>query len=154
METLYQQMTRFFQTDGWPCQADGASTLQTSCQGEHGRWFCLASAREDPAQFVMYSMFPVRIPALKRMRVAEYLLRANYGLVIGNFELDLDEGELRFRTSLDIQDTAFPSELLKPLVYTNVRMMDRYLPGLMAVLYAELTPQAALRLVEADEAVA
>ena len=154
MGILYEQMAKFFQTDGWPCQADGESTLQTSCQGENGRWFCHASAREDPALFVMYSMFPVTIPEAKRMRVAEYLMRANYGLVIGNFELDLDGGELRFRTSLDIEDAAFASELLKPLVYTNVRMMDRYLPGLMAVLYDEITPKAALSLVEADEAAA
>lgn len=154
MGTLYERMAKFFQTDGWPCQADGDSTLQTSCRGENGRWFCRARAQEDPARFVMYSMFPIRIPAPKRVRVAEYLLRANYGLVIGNFELDLDEGELRFRTSLDIKDAAFTSELLKPLVYTNVRMMDRYLPGLMAVLYDEVTPKAALRLVEADDAAA
>lgn len=32
-------------------------------------------------------------------RTAEFLTRANYGLVFGNFEMDMHDGEIRYKPS-------------------------------------------------------
>ena len=36
----------------------------------------------------------------------------------------------------------------RPLIYTNVLMMDKYLSGLMAVVYADVSPAEAVRKIE------
>jgi hypothetical protein len=41
-------------------------------------------------------------------------------------------------------------DLFVPLIYANVATMDRYLPGVMAVLYAGLTPAGAIDQIEAQ----
>jgi hypothetical protein len=40
------------------------------------------------------------------------------------------------------------SALSKRLVYTNVLMMDKYLPGIMAVIYGGVSPEQAIAQVE------
>ncbi|MBD0342851.1 MAG: YbjN domain-containing protein, partial [Microcoleus sp. Co-bin12] len=58
--------------------------------------------------------------------------RANYGTIIGNFELDFASGEIRYKTSIDVEGSTLTFPQIKQLVYTNVMMMDRYLPGIMS----------------------
>ena len=54
-------------------------------QGENGSWTCYAQTREDDQQFLFYALCPIRAPDKKRAAVAEFITRANYGMVIGNF---------------------------------------------------------------------
>jgi hypothetical protein len=68
--------------------------------------------------------------------------------LIGNFELDLVDGEIRFKTSNDVKNDRLSSALFQPLVYTNVVMMDRYLPGIMAVIYGGVSPENAIAQIE------
>ena len=73
-------------------------------------------------------------PGERMAAVAEFITRANYGLIIGNFELDFSDGEIRYKTSLDVEGDRLSQALIKQLVYTNVLTMDQYLPGILAVL--------------------
>ena len=125
----------FFTEDDWHfTKIKGEPVLQMVFQGEHGKWTCYAKARQEQEQFIFYSVSPVNAPENKRLAVAEFLTRANYGTIIGNFELDFASGEIRYKTSIDVKGNFLSSEALKQLVYTNVMMMDRYLPGIMAVI--------------------
>jgi hypothetical protein len=147
--TLIETLTRFFADNEWPVTplAD-ESVLQLAFQGTHGRWLCFAQAREDMSQVVFYSVAPVQIPEEKRLAVSEFITRANYGLILGNFELDFADGELRYKTSLDTDGTLLTDQLLQPITFANVSTMDRYLPGLMAVLYGNVPPAAAVEQIE------
>ncbi len=80
--------------------------------------------------------------------MAESLTRINYGLILGNFEMDYADGEVRFKTSMDVEDSELTPELIKPVVFANLGMMDRYWPTLTALVEGRLEPQAALALVE------
>ena len=72
-------------------------------KGKTGRWECIARAREEERQIIFYSIIDVFAPEDKRHLVAELLTRANFGMIIGNFEMDFSDGELRFKTSLDVE---------------------------------------------------
>ena len=82
------------------------------------------------------------------MAIAHFLTLTNYGLIIGNFELDLSDCEIRYKTSIDVEGDRLTPALIKRLVYTNVTMMDQYLPG---ILEQGVTPKAAICLVEQGE---
>jgi hypothetical protein len=65
--------------------------------------------------------------------MGEFLHRANYGMRFGCFEMDYDDGEIRFKNSVNCKDD-FPShESIKNLCYIPVVMADRYGNGILAV---------------------
>jgi hypothetical protein len=83
------------------------------------------------------------------MAVVEFLTRANYGGVVGNFEMDLERGEVRYRTSLGVGNATLSPDLIRPLIHINLIMMDNYLPGLLAVAFGNASPELAIQQVEA-----
>ena len=116
--------------------------------GKHGTWDCYAKTREDAQQIVFYSICPTTAPTEKHAAVAEFITRANYGLIIGNFELDFSDGEIRYKTSLDIEGDRLTPALVKQLVYANVLTLDQYLPGILAVIEGSSSPEEAIAAVE------
>ena len=77
-----------------------------------------------------------------------FLTRANYGLLIGNFEMDYNDGEVRYKTSIDVEGDRLSKALVKRLVYDNLAVMDRYLPGVLSVIYGGASPTEAIAQVE------
>lgn len=146
---IFAEMVNFFQQDEWPFyQVERQPVLQIAFQGDNGKWTCFARAREQQQQMVFYSIFPVNVPENKRMAVAEFITRANYGMIIGNFELDFTDGEIRYKTSIDVEGDRLSFALIKRLVYANVTMMDEYLPGIMSIIYGEAEAGDAIAQIE------
>lgn len=145
MDTLLGALQRFMEQDNWPVEvvADRAA-LRTVFAGANGQWTCYGQTLEELRQAVFYSQCPANASPERRVSVAEYLTRANYGLVMGNFEMDFDDGAIRFKTSVDVSEGELTQALARNLLYTNVLMMDRYLPGIMLVNYAGQSPVEAL----------
>lgn len=151
MAGIFDTVVQFFEQDAWSfSQPVDEPILQTGFQGDNANWTCYAEVREEYEQFAFFSVCPVNAPEGKRMAMAEFLVRANYGLVIGNFEMDFDDGEIRYKTSLDVRGDELSVSLVKNAVYMNVLMMDRYLPGIMAVLYGGVSPAEAIAQLEAE----
>ena len=118
---IFEEMVNFFKEDDWPFyEVEGKPILQMAFQGENGKWTCYAKARVEQEQFVFYSVCPVNAPENKRQAVAEFLTRANSGMIIGNFELDFADGGIRYKTSIDVDGDTLSSALIKRLVYANV----------------------------------
>lgn len=151
--TVLEKLAKMLAQDGWPVEElDDPVALRTMFQGENGKWVCYAHTREDRDQLVFYSYCPVTVPSTNYLAVGEFLHRANFGLILGNFEMDFEQGEIRFRTSLDCEEVEYTDALIQPLVYANVMMMDVYLPGLMAVAFGSVSPQDALKEIESEQA--
>jgi len=149
MGAMFKEMLFFFEEDDWPFDPiENQPAIRTGFSGDNGQWMCYAHAREETDQFVFYSVLPASAPANKRDAAAEFITRANYGMVIGNFEMNYEDGEIRYKTSLDIEGDELSFALIKQAVYANVATVDRYLPGLMAVIFADVTPADAIAKVE------
>ena len=97
---------------------------------------------------LFYSYCPVKVPENKRPLVGDFLTRANYGLLVGNFEMDYNDGEVRYKTSIDVEGNKLSVALVKRLVYDNLAVMDRYLPGVLSVIYGGASPTEAIAQVE------
>jgi hypothetical protein len=146
---IFQEIVNFFTEDDWPfTKIQGEPVLITAFQGENGKWTCYAKARVEQEQFVFYSICPINAPENKRLTIAEFLARANSGMIIGNFELDFADGEIRYKTSIDVQGDFLSFELIKQLVYANVTMMDEYIPGIMSVIDGDVLPVDAIAQIE------
>ncbi|AIA56533.1 type III secretion system chaperone family protein [Acidithiobacillus caldus] len=64
----------------------------------------------------------------------EFLTRANYGLPLGNFELDLADHELNFKNSVQLPERCVAPDILKPYLLQAVETCNFYLPGIREVL--------------------
>lgn len=111
----------------------------TGDNGQFGLYFTMNNGR-----LLVRSLAPNNAPAAKRSEMAEFLTRANYGLAIGNFEMDFRDGEIAYKTGVTTGGEPVEDWLLKDLVYINCLMMDKYFPAMMQVLYSGVTPEAAL----------
>lgn len=117
--------------------------------GKNGTYSCLLQIHPERPLVVFYSHVQCRVPAEKRLALAEFLTRANYGLWLGNFELDFSDGEIRYKTSLHLGDGILTAEMLSAMLRSNVGTMDRYLPGIMSVLWNDVSAEDAVGMSEA-----
>jgi hypothetical protein len=132
---LLDNLKRVFTDNGWPfTEVQGAPVLLGVLSGPAGSWSFYAQAVEEKDLILLYSICPQRVPPDRRLAVAEYLTRANYGLAAGNFELDLDDGEVRYKSALPIQGDGPDAIALKRLMRANGIAMETYLPGITAVI--------------------
>ena len=116
MGAIFDAVVQFFEEDEWPYrQMEDRPVLRTGFNGSNGEWACYAQVREDLDQFMFYSVLSAKAPEEKRMAIAEFLTRANYGLRIGNFELDFSDGEIRYKTSIDVENDRLTPALVKTL---------------------------------------
>jgi hypothetical protein len=145
----FQTLGDFLTEDEWhPQQLEDRYIYRMGFSGTNGQVVCYAQIRVDLEQLVFYVMCPVKVPEDKRSAMAEFIARANYGLRIGNFELDFSDGEVRYKSSLDFEDVALESQLIHNAIYPAVQTMDRYLPGLMGVIYGNKMPAEAVAEIE------
>ena len=110
------------------------STVSFTHAGDQRTWEVFCRSRHPVPQVMVYSLHPRIVPEDRRLAMMELLTRANYGLVIGNFEMDPDDGELRFKTSIDFGSDRLSGALLARLVQHNLDAFEQYLPAVEAVI--------------------
>ncbi|NER82917.1 MAG: YbjN domain-containing protein, partial [Leptolyngbya sp. SIO1D8] len=143
---------QFFDEDDWAyAQLSDPSILQLAFQGNAGRWICLTQSNDAAEQVVFYSICPITVPETQYGPMLELLMRANEGLVIGNFELDFSKGEIRYKTSLDVEGDRLTPALMRRIVYSNVQTLDTYLPAIISVLSGDFSPTDAIAHIEQEE---
>jgi hypothetical protein len=64
-------------------------------------------------------------------------------MAIGNFEMDLNDGEVRIKNTVDFQGSHLSVDMVKHMTGISAAMMDRFIPGLMAVIYGGKDPKVA-----------
>ena len=145
----FATLSEFLQEDGWhPQQMDDKTIFRVYFSGEHGDVRCYAQIRVDLEQFLFYVIAPIKAPEPVLPAVVEFVTRANFGLRIGCFEIDHEDGEVRYKSSLDFENETLTPGLIRNAVYPAVHTMDFYLPGLLAVMYGNKTPVEAIKAIE------
>ena len=107
-----------------------------------GRWS--ATLVEINRCFICTSAFPVNCPEEQRPAMAELLARLNWPLLIGSWEMDWSDGEVRYRTSAPLRHGDLTVELARDLCYTNFSTFANGWRPLMTVLTGAATPAEAL----------
>ena len=140
----------FLNADDWNYERVNTNLYRMRFTGKSGTWIVLAQIKPENEQVVFYSVIPQaqNIPDHRRHAAAEYLTRANYGMLVGNFEMDFNDGEVRYKTLIDVEGGSLQAKQVKTLLYLNVLTFDKYLPGLQAVVAEAQTPATAVKAVE------
>jgi hypothetical protein len=149
MTPMLEIAAQYFKEQDWNFHAvDNKPVLIMGMSGKHGNYNCMAIAREEQQVFIFRTQSAVKAPEEKRAAVAEYLTRANYGLPVGNFEFDYRDGEIAYKTGLDVENDELTPALVRNMVQANLSTFDRYYPGLMEIIYGDTAPEAAVKKIE------
>ena len=124
-------------------------TIFADFRGEVGTYRIVAAVEPDRELFQVFGYASLRVPHGARPMVAETITRANFGLQVGKFEMDFDEGELRFQASQILTGDSLEDDVIGRLMATTMAMLDIYLPAVLSVVYGNESPEDAVRHAEA-----
>ena len=103
-------------------------SICTDFRGEIGTYRIFARVDADDRLFQVFGHSPVRVPPGSRPVIAEAVARINCGLKVGKFEMDCDEGELRFQAAQILPDDDLDEQTLTGLALRG-RQSQRLLLG-------------------------
>ena len=83
--------------------------------------------------------------------LAKAIARANYGLLPGCFELDLDTGETRYRSVLELPSGETDTQTVAQLLSRALQMAETYAPAFKRIVESGADPLAAVDEIEAGE---
>lgn len=110
---------------------------------------CRVLIKEINDILVIYGTINISADKETMGNAAEFLTRANYGLLMGNFEMDYSDGEIRYKITYDISlGEALNKELLDRFIGITVAMFERYGNGLLEVLFNFSTPEESIKKIE------
>lgn len=109
--------------------------IEFTVEAPEGKWDCLVSVFSNEG-FGFYSSLQEPVPSTQRSDMALYLTALNNQRLFGNFELDLDTGQLRFKTYVNCDEVDLTEGMIDRSMLSNVTTMQRYLPQLLEVMRA------------------
>lgn len=150
MTSMKDRVIKFFEKEGWKAVPSiRRGKLIVGFAGDNGKFEGQATMEEEDGIFVFHSIleYPKNSKKLEET-LMEFITRVNCGMYIGNFEMDLDNNQIRFKTGIDVQNTTITPTLIGNAVYGNCFTMDNYLPILEKIIQDEATVEQAMEMLE------
>jgi hypothetical protein len=113
-------------------------------QGHHGIKFrVVIDVKEDEKTILVYSIIAIYAMEDKKIAASELVNRLNYGLVVGNFEFDFEDGEIRFKNSIECKGIELTYEFIDILIMRSIITLDNASKCLIDVLLNGVSPAEA-----------
>ncbi len=132
---LLRSAKEYLENDGWTYELlESHSTIAFGFEGNNGKWHCMIQTREKENQLIFYSSLENGIPQSMIEKIMRFITIVNYRLVVGNFEMDISDGELNYKTALDLDGIESSESLIRNIIHTNLATFDRHLVGIQEIL--------------------
>ena len=102
------------------------------------------SADDETGLVTLYAPFGPHVPDARRVAAAEAIARINSRLATGHFELDFDDGELRFRSAIDVEGGLLSTLMVDNLVRSALWACEQYCAPLMSIAFGDAEPAVAV----------
>lgn len=83
--------------------------------------------------------------------VYEYIARINYGLLNGNFEIDPEDGEVRYKVFVKFGDKIPSRMAIVDSLGVPVNMLEKYVDGIIDVMTGAVKPEDAVIAAKQDK---
>jgi len=141
---MFQQVIKYLKEKDWIYSPiENKTVVILGISGSNGKFQCVIDVRENENKIIFFSIFGSNVPENKRVGMAELLTRLNYEQFIGNFDMDFETGQVRYKTSLFYGKSLVDNDIIDNLIMTNITAMDISLDVLMQYIYGDLIPQEA-----------
>lgn len=138
----------YLKEDDWHYSFDeekGLFKFGLSIRGKIKNISYIVDVRDD--EYIVYAISPVCADEddNKMMAaMAEFVCRANYGLKNGNFELDMRDGEVRFKCFVDCEGITPSKDMVQNSIHCPAVMFKRYGSGIVDIIFGNATAKEAV----------
>jgi len=132
-------------------QVKGKNILLFGIGGKNGNFQCIADLIEEENRLIFFSVYGANTPANKRQDMLQLLNELNYKLFFANFEMDLQDGEIRLRISTSFKHIKLNKDFIEELILSNIVTMDKSLPSIVGLMFGEISVEKALELSNQEE---
>lgn len=151
MSRLIEAMKEFLGREQWRFEIKDDNTLLTGFNGKNGQFRGNITSDKMDRLLLFYFNCPYNVPESKHMEMADFLCRANYGMIVNTFEIDLRDGEVRIKAVLVCAEGTPDDETLRTILRVTVTVMDRYFAGINGIVYGGLSAVRAIELCEGSQ---
>lgn len=102
-------------------------------------------------RYLVYAVLNNRTPKSRFTAVSEFLHRANYGLINGNFELNYTNGEIRYKSYVNAKETSISELVIRESLTVPIMMFSKYGDGLLSVMTGKSNPEFVIKGIESAE---
>lgn len=149
MSGLFQNVLTHLERDGVQYRRIGShDAVEMAVAGDNGSYRLIIVVDSERAVVRFLTFVEGKVPEHRLREVMEFLTRANYGLLLGNFEIDLSDGEVRFKAACESENNTLTYTQFQNNLYLSVALMDRYSPGLQRVVQGSADAAAAIADIE------
>ena len=148
-EDIVGELRGFLLDDDWKFDFDderGIFRFGVNIDGKMKHVNYFVPVRDD--SYTVYAISPVSGDADDEEvmhNIAEFVCRANYGLRNGNFEVDMRDGEIRYKVFVDCDGGQLPTrDIIRGSIIIPAMMFERYSPGLLDVIFKGSTAAEAI----------
>lgn len=125
--SLYDQVLDYLEARQLAVEPSGDAHLRLRFHTDDAAWGSVIRVEEDARLVVLYSVFPAAIPAPLREETALAFIGEHYGSLLGCYEMDPNDGELRYRTAVTVESRLDPSRFAAALS-EHLAVMKRFVP--------------------------
>lgn len=147
-DELANIVKNFLIEDDWNFSFDesiGLFNFELKVQRKIQRINYLVDIHKD--EIVVYGLCPIgadRNDADMMARMAEFLCRVNYDIPNGCFEFDFRDGEIRFRSYIDCENTVPSKEVIRNSIFSTAIMYGYYASGIADIIFSDCTAKEAI----------
>ncbi len=107
-------------------QDEDRRIIELFMSGRVARWLVRISVVKSKAILVK-SEVGFNVPEARRKAMLELIARANFGLLVGGWDLDLNDGEILYRSATPLDGSeVLAREILRHTFYANLSTFERY----------------------------
>ena len=120
---MLQPVIEYFKEKEW-AYANKKSAITFALNGKNGVFHCVLKIFEEDSFISFITYMGVNCPDNKRYEMAELLTHINSNLLYGNFEMNLYDGEIKFRTGAYYEGVELNSKFIDNIIMKNIYAID------------------------------
>ena len=147
-EEITEMIREFLSEDDWHFDFDdenGCFTFNISIDGKLQHLRYVIYVKDDG--YTVYAVSPLNAdsddPAVMS-KMADFICRANYGIRNGNFELDMRDGEIRYKVFVDCDENLPNQNIVRNSIVIPSVMFERYSAGIIDVMFKDSSAEDAI----------
>lgn len=147
-QNIANAIKEFLTNDDWYFSFDekrGMFKFGLCLKGKIKKIDYLICVRDD--EYIVYAISPIGANENNEKMMtamAEFVCRANYGLKNGNFELDMRDGEIRFKCFVDCDTITPTQEMVRNSILCPAAMFDNYSDGIVGIIFGDMSAKEAV----------
>ncbi len=138
-KVLTNQNFAFSTPEGYP------HVITSYARHEGSTYYLVFQEFEEVQVLQMVMSAPQPIPPEHRLTASQFLTRVNLRFRLGFLALDLDDGEVSFRLSYDLEDTPVSEKVVMNMIRCGVQTIAWAFPAIMGICFGGKSDLEALQ---------